>query len=262
LRFKVNTTEYGNVYSSRKVIQNPDINKNVTSGFYGKNTLKPVNDMLEPYIPNGMTIYGEVVGYVDGTSTFLQKGHDYGCKVGEWKFMPYRITVTDDNGVKKEWNINDVYDWTISFIQEHPEFANNIMPLEILYHGKFCDLYPELDVSSESWYDEVLERMKNEKKWCMEEKEPLCHLFDDEIEKIKKRLKKTKKDSDNNKKLTKELERLIESEAPREGVVIRIDNDIFPRAWKLKTNLHEMLSKKSHDKGEIDIEELDGIGVE
>ena len=63
-------------------------------------------------------------------------------------------------------------------------------------------------------------------------------------------------------KTKKELETLIADEAPREGVVIRIDDDIAPRAWKLKTNKHYELSKKAHDKGEIDMEEMDGMELE
>ena len=46
------------------------------------------------------------------------------------------------------------------------------------------------------------------------------------------------------------------------GVVIRIDNDIMPRAWKLKTLKHQELTKKAHDKGEVDMEEMDGMEAE
>ena len=59
-----------------------------------------------------MTIYGEIVGYIENDTKMIQKNHDYGCNVGQWKFMPYRITITATNGAKTEFNINEVQDWT------------------------------------------------------------------------------------------------------------------------------------------------------
>lgn len=261
--FNVVETEFGNVYSSRNVIKNQYINNNVNAGFYDKDLWSPVNEMLKPYIEKGMTIYGEIVGYVEGTDKPIQPKHDYGCEVGEWKFLPYRITTTDETtGRKLEWNVLEVDEWTHKFVSEHPEYSKNIIFFEHLYHGKFCDLYPDLDVNSETWYDDVLYRMKNEKRWLMEEKEPLCHRLDKAIENKRKELKACRKGSSAYKKVKKELDNLIADEAPREGVVIRIDNDVYPRAWKLKTLAHYNLSKKAHDNGEIDIEEMDGMDIE
>lgn len=256
---KVVETEYSNVYSSRNVIKNQYINENVTDGYYGKDQWGPVNAMLKPHIKEGMTVYGEIVGYVEGTSKPIQTNHDYGCQVGEWKFLPYRITTIDETGKKYEWNVSEVDEWTHQLVKEHPELSRNIIFFEKLYHGKFKDLYPDLDVESETWYDDVLYRMKNEKRWLMEEKEPLCHRLDEAIANKKAELESYKKNSAGYKKVKKELDALIADEAPREGVVIRIDNDIMARAWKLKTMKHYELSKKAHDKGEVDMEEMDGM---
>lgn len=260
--FDVATTEYGNVYSSRNVIKNKEINKNVTPGYYEKDTWYPVNEMLKPYITEGMSVYGEVVGYVDGTERPIQPDHDYGCEIGEWKFLPYRISTALNDGKKYEWNVIEVDEWTKKLLKEHPELSKNIIPFELLYHGKFKDLYPELDVNSETWYDDVLFKMKSEKKWHMEEKEPLCHKYDKKIMEKESELSTCKVGSKKYKDIKKELDKLVEKQAPREGVVIRIDNDIFPRAWKLKTAKHYELSKKAHDKGEIDMEEMDGMDID
>lgn len=251
----IDVTEYGNVYSSRNVIKNQYINKEVTSGFYEADVWASVNEMMKPYIEEGMTVYGEIVGYVQGTDKFIQKGHDYGCAKGEWKFMPYRITTTSSDNRKYEWNVFEVDEWTRKLVKEQPELGKNVMFLEVLYHGKFADLYPDLDPNSETWHDDVLERMKNEKRWGMEEKEPLCHLYDEEIAEKETELSTLKKNSKKYKEVEKELKKLRENEAPREGVVIRVDNDIFPRAWKLKTNAHYELEHKQHDAGEVDMEE-------
>ena len=50
-------------------------------------------------------------------------------------------------------------------------------------------------------------------------------------------------------------EPLCKMKAPREGLVIRINDDSIARAWKLKTAAHYDLERKSHDSGESDIEE-------
>lgn len=256
---KVQTTEYDYIYSSRNVIKNQYVNKNVTSGFYEKDAWAPVNEMLKPFIMPGMTVYGEIVGYVEGTNHPIQPNHDYGCEVGEWKFLPYRISTQLENGTKYEWNVSEVDGWTRHIIALNPELEKKFILFDILYHGKFGDLYPELDTESETWYDDVLAKMKMEKKWHMEEKEPLCHRLDKEIAEKKEELSQAKKGSMKYKKIEKELAKLVEAQAPREGVVIRIDNDIFPRAYKLKTKEHEYYTKKKRDAGEIDMEEMESL---
>ena len=95
--------EYGNVYSSRGVIKNQFINKGVTSGFYQTDVWGDINEIIKPYIEAGMTFYGEICGYLTNSNKYIQKGYDYGCKVGENFLMPYRITTTNEDGTKHEW---------------------------------------------------------------------------------------------------------------------------------------------------------------
>ena len=95
------------------------------------------------------------------------------------------------------------------------------MPLNILYHGPLKDMYDDLDVENH-FHENLLERMKNDKEWLlMEKNEPMC-----------------------------------KNKVPREGVVIRIDDDICPRAWKLKSKAHYNLEALAHDNDEVDIEEI------
>lgn len=220
LGFHVPETEYGNVYSSRSVIKNKYINPDAQS-FYSEDVWGAVDKMLEPYIEKGMTIYGEIVGYVEGTSKFIQKNHDYGCKPGTWKFMPYRITMTDPTGKKEEWDIDKVNAWTHMLVESHPDIADRIMFLTILYYGKLGDLYPDLDTSNH-WHENLLARMKNDKaKFGMELSEPLC-----------------------------------KNKVPREGIVIRRVGDPIARAWKLKTAAHYAKECKENDSGEANIEDI------
>jgi hypothetical protein len=128
--------------------------------------------------------------------------------------------------------------------------------------GKSISMFDKVSVMNAfSDENDVLFKMKSEKKWHMEEKEPLCHKYDKKIMEKESELSTCKVGSKKYKDIKKELDKLVEKQAPREGVVIRIDNDIFPRAWKLKTAKHYELSKKAHDKGEIDMEEMDGVDI-
>lgn len=213
------TQEYGNIYASRSVIKNQYINPN-KHDFYGGDPWGCVNRDFGPYLDEGMTVYGEIVGYVEGSQAMIQKNHDYGCEPGHWKFMPYRITMTDTFGNKTEWDIKEVDDWAHKIVEEHPELADKVMFMTILHYGPMGELYPDLDEHNH-WHENVLARMKADRdRFLMEEDEPLC-----------------------------------KNKVPREGIVIRIIGDKFARAWKLKTARHYAKEAEQHDKGEVDTEE-------
>ena len=155
--------EYGDVYSSRGVIKNQYINEKVTTGFYGTDVWGDINEIIKPYIEKGMTVYGEICGYLTGSNKMIQKGYDYGCKIGENFFMPYRITTTNEDSTKREWEVSEVYDWTVKLISEHPELKDKIQPITILYNGSLSNLYPDISIQNH-WHENVLEAMKNDKK--------------------------------------------------------------------------------------------------
>lgn len=255
---KVQETEYGNIYSSRSVIKN----RYITDGkehnsFYDVDIWGCVNRDFSPYLSKGMTVYGEIVGYLEGTQRMIQKDHDYGCKEGEWKFMPYRITETDEYGNSKEWNVSDVDAWTRNLVTEHPELADKVLNLEILYHGRLGDLYsiPEDD----KWYEKFLSSIQNDVSFGMELKEPMCHLYEKEALAAKAALDKAIADGEGKKiisKLTKEYDKWENKRAPREGVVIRIDDDSKPEAFKIKCIAHLHRETLQHDNDEVDIEEI------
>lgn len=254
---KVQLTEYGNVYSSRNTIKNRYVNEGPIHDFYGVDIWGCVNRDFSPYLSKGMTVYGEVAGYLEGSDKMIQKDHDYGCKPGQWKFMPYRITETDVYGNKKEWNVAEVDAWTKNLVAEHPELADKVLFLDILYHGKFSNLYEDIPVD-ENWHDNVLERMKNDTNFYMEMKEPMCHLYEAEANAAKEALEKAKAENQSKKviaKLEKDYKKWEAKRAPREGFVIRVDNDPKAEAWKVKTNAHLNREAIQHDADEVDIEE-------
>ena len=211
---------YGPVYSSRTVIRNPySARPVVKGGFYSMDIWSEYGELLKPYIDKGMTVYGEICGYLTGSDKMIQKNYDYGCKRGENFLMPYRITYKFEDGTKSEWNVEQVYGWTLNLIKEHPELAPRIKPITILYHGTLGDLYPDIP-QDEHWGNAVLERMANDTEhFGMELDEPLC----------------------NNK-------------VPREGICIRIDDDPIAECFKLKTFAFLKKEQADIDAGNVDME--------
>lgn len=221
-RFIDYTIDYDVVYSSRGVIKNQYINENVTPGYYKFDIWKEATDIIAPYIDKDMMVYGEICGWADKVQ--IQKGYDYGCKQGEFFLMPYRITtkMKDGSDKKYEWNVDEVKQWTEHLIAEHPELADKIHPITMFYHGTLAELYPHIKIA-EHWHENVLQEMMNDKEhFGMEELEPMCT-----------------------------------NKVPREGIVLRIDNDPFAEAFKLKCLAFREREAKAMDKGEVDIEMQD-----
>lgn len=255
---KVQDKEYGLIGSSRRVIKNRYINKNVKDGYYGDNDYYMTACLLlEPYMDDGMTVYAELVGYKDGTNTPIQIDHDYGCRPGQWKLMPFRITTTNPQGDVFEWEVGEVIGWTNKLIYEHPEVAKNIMVMELFYHGEIGRInklwekvntddsliqerlaartawqhenpeepYPEYLISDANyrlwvWRNELLDYIKTpHNMFMMEDDEPLCTYH----------------------------------KVPMEGIVIRICQDKIAEACKIKSKRHYIAVGKLADKG-IDVD--------
>ena len=215
-RFIDYVIDYGNVYSSRTVIKNQYINKEVTDGYYNYDIWGEANEIIKPYLDKGMTVYAEICGYAG--DKIIQKGYDYGCNLGDFFIMPYRIT-TKTNEEKYEWNVTEVKEWTEKLIKEHTELASKIHPITLLYHGTLKDLYPTVS-ETEHWHENVLHKMMNDKEhFGMEELEPLC-----------------------------------KNKVPREGIVLRIANDPCSEAFKLKCVKFKEREAKAVDNGEVDVE--------
>ena len=210
---------YGPVYSSRAVIKNQYINDSLGPGFYDVDIWSEYGEMLYPLLRQGMTLYGEICGYVSGGASMIQSQYDYGCHTGDNFIVPYRITTTGSDGVHREWSVREVVDWTTRFIAEHKDLAPRVKPLPVLYDGTLAELYPDVDIETH-WHENILEHLAADSKLLgMELDEPLCR-----------------------------------NKVPREGVVLRIDGDPLAEAFKLKTNAFYERETKLIDKGEVDME--------
>ena len=209
--------KYNIVYSSRNVIKNEFINpKQKAGGYYSDDIWGYWAEKLAIYIPQDFCIYGEVVGYTPN-GTPIQKGYDYGCLPTDEvksKLMVYRVTHND-----KELEITDV----IAFGQYlKDKLGDIVLDFPLMYHGTLAELYPEIP-TTEHWHENVLEALKVEKKFLMEQLEPMC------INKV-----------------------------PREGFVVRKANDPIKRAFKLKSTAFHIREAAQVDNGEVDIEMAEG----
>ena len=212
---------YNLVYSSRTVIKNEYINKKQRpGGFYSDDIWGYWGKKLEGLIPKDYCIYCEIAGFTPNGSP-IQKGYDYGCThVAEEKskLMVYRVTKDG-----KDLEIPDVIEMG-KYLQEL--LGDIIMPFPLLYMGTLKDLYPDVS-TTEHWHENVLELLKVEKKFKMEEDEPLCR-----------------------------------TKVPREGFVLRKANDPVSEAWKLKTDAFKFREAKLVDAGEVDIEMMEGYSTD
>lgn len=209
--------------SSRKVIKNRSINPGINGGYYDHDIWTEYGEILKPYIPEGVTVYGEICGYVGENGKMIQKGYDYGCEEGESFIMPYRITSLLEDGSVHEWEVTEVNAWTEGLREVADELRDKVRPMNIMYRGTLSDLYPDIDVDSH-WHEEVYKRLSTEPRFGMEGDEPECTNV-----------------------------------VPREGFVLRIEGDKVAEAFKCKSirflrRESELMSSIAEGNGELDPE--------
>jgi len=152
----VSTTQYDNIYSSRKVIKNEDINTN-PEHYYKYDLWKDINEHFKDNLLDGETIYGECVGFTkDGG--YIQKGYDYGCKENEYKIYVYRITQTSTQG--------KVIDLPYFMVQERAEQLG-VETCPLIYFGPANGWFDAADehgntvLTLEEWREQYLEALKS-----------------------------------------------------------------------------------------------------
>ncbi len=112
------TTEYGNLYSSRTVLKNSTVNPDA-SGFYSADVWGHVNEKIKDYIEQGVTLYGEIVGWVPNSSSAIQKGYTYGMTLGSCEFYIYRMTYTKPNGEVIEYSWDMIKHYCTTYDLKH-----------------------------------------------------------------------------------------------------------------------------------------------
>jgi len=231
------STYYDNLYSSRSVIKNQYINKEATAGFYNEDIWKVVDDEVKSKIEPGISLYGEIVGYLP-SGKHIQKGYDYGCEtknipdlpkegevvkgseirpIAQHKFVVYRITYTKPDGNVIEFSWQQIKDYCKKYELEHvkelyfgvmdPQFYREVgIPL-------FGDTNFLREKLQEHWFNTLCETYLEENcKWCV-------------------------------------------NKVPAEGIVVRRDGLETYSAYKLKAKRFLERETKMLDKGEENIED-------
>lgn len=159
-------------------------------------------NLLKPYLNPNTIIYGEIVGYTKFGKA-IQDGYDYKCLPNTSKLIIYRINIDG-----KEFNIQDIIKYVRSLRNTFPSLRGKVEYPELLYSGEampVCNGYENLYYGFKSYYDQFL--ISCREKFKIEKYEPLCN-----------------------------------NQVWREGIVVRIKNDVLPRAFILKGN--NFLSQK------------------
>jgi len=135
--------EYRLIYSSRSVI------KNRRDGKYTEDPWGKWAEIIESKnIGPGITLYGEIVGYVN-ESKMIQKGYCYGYDRGKNGLHVYRITKTDQFGKIVEYSFKEIQKFC-------NDFELNTTP--VFYQGLAKDLFPEIEINEE-WNKEFLKKL-------------------------------------------------------------------------------------------------------
>lgn len=142
-------SHYDLVYSSRKVVKNGYLDPSEANHnhFYTTDVWGDCAKKLEPFLKNGISLYGEIVGYTkDGAE--IQKGYDYKCNPKTFDFYAYRVTYTSVDG--------DVYEMSPREMKTYCD-RYGIKTVPEIYYGKAKNLY---DIStSDHWREELLQRL-------------------------------------------------------------------------------------------------------
>jgi len=141
-------TEYDEIYSSRKVIKNEELNPN-PQHFYKEDIWKSAHDRIKHTLINGMTLYYEIVGYTPGGSP-IQGKFDYGYTPGTFGVYVYRITMTSVDGKVFEFSMSQILQWCTKMGLNH---------VPVLYMGKAMEFVP--DFTYDSFHEKFLSDIKS-----------------------------------------------------------------------------------------------------
>lgn len=117
LGVKVSDREYDYVAGSRKVIKDP-LNPN-QNHFYEKDLWTEALEKWGGSIPENFVVFGELVGYVPGTSKQIQPGHTYEAAIGEMNLYVYRVAIVTNEGVMVDHTWDQVRDFCERYGLKH-----------------------------------------------------------------------------------------------------------------------------------------------
>lgn len=217
----VKETEYGNVYSSRKVVKNEHFSGPKETHFYKEDIWGVVNNHLKDGLLKGETVYGEIVGYLSD-SGMIQKGYDYGCAIGQHKVYIYRITHTNEDGKVIELRHDQIR-------ERAEQLGVNVVP--ILWKGQLHSYYK----AAQHKKDIEAGNPGNTGNYTVEPEYVLEML---------------KEDWANGSKCD-----MCVNKVPAEGMCLTVEDGLKPRTYKLKSSAFLQHETKELDLGETNIED-------
>ena len=164
----VRETEYDVVATSRRVIKGEY--QKMGGGDYYKHDLYAETALaIADVIPKGFAVYGEIVGYVTGSTQMIQKGYDYGCAPGENRLFIYRVSAVNPEGVTVELTRLQV-----------EEFCSDrgLTPVPLLYRGRagnfsrLGEQFPDTPDGEDAWREAFLDQAEamyasgKDCRWC------------------------------------------------------------------------------------------------
>ena len=141
--------QYDYLWSSRKVIKNPDLNPNAQN-FYDADIWGIAHNELKEFLQDGMTFYYEIAGFMPSGAS-IQKDYDYGCEPNQHQNYIYRITYTNPAGKVFELSFKQVQDFCR---------LNGLKAVPQLYYGRAFDLYPYGEGDGVNWSEGFLVEIK------------------------------------------------------------------------------------------------------
>lgn len=144
---------YGLTYSSRKVIKAVNGVDRAATHYYSEDIWGVIAKEVHDRIPNGFTLYGEIVGYTsDGAE--IQKGYAYGCMPGEHAFVVYRVTFTNVDG--------KVYELPWPQAREFCE-KQGLRVVPTLFYGPATAIYPlHRPLNTHEWQTGLLNTLEDD----------------------------------------------------------------------------------------------------
>ena len=151
LGVKIVDTKYDYIYASRKVIKNNELNPS-PNHFYNEDIWGIAHNEIKDFLQDGMTIYGEIAGFLPNGSE-IQKKYDYGCNKSEneHKIFIYRVTYTNESGKVFEFSAKQVQDWCTK---------NGLNPVPQLFYG-YASEFSDERLNEENWENIFLENIKS-----------------------------------------------------------------------------------------------------
>jgi RNA ligase (TIGR02306 family) len=151
---------YSNIYSSRTVLKYIEsAYSSKESGFYNTDVWGTVYKDIKSKIKKGFTLYGEIVGIVNGKQ--IQSKYDYRHLMIDktYEFFVYKITYTTPEGIVIELNWQQMEDYCRK---------NELQLVPCEYYGQASVRFPYFQDNVDEWRKSIIETLKvNIEKDCI-----------------------------------------------------------------------------------------------